>query len=63
MYEAHQEAVWDHTALVASMIHNVNCTKANQQRSPLHWHPFRKEERVELGPKESVAMLRSFLLN
>jgi len=39
MSEGHSKAAWNHTAVICTMIHNVNCTKKSEMKKPTDFMP------------------------
>jgi len=39
MSEGHSKAAWNHTAVICTLIHNVNCTKKSQMKKPTDFMP------------------------
>jgi hypothetical protein len=58
MARARQSALWDAASALLAMLHNTNCSRTTQMKSPDNFHPFRqKPQRPRLGPAESIDAL------
>lgn len=49
---------WDHTSQLVSMIHNVNCSKKNDQKSADHFNPMIKGKKKVDGFTAFKALMR-----
>jgi hypothetical protein len=50
MTEGKQRADWNHTAAVLAKLHNVNCAKKSDLKTPADFHPFEKAKERESKP-------------
>lgn len=50
------ELMWNHTASVIAKVHNLNCTKTSQLKTPMDFHPYAKAKQPpdlsQMSPEE-----------
>jgi hypothetical protein len=66
--EGRQKAAWERTSHLLALLHNVNCTKDENLRTPADFNPFRAEEPAPPEPPEPeftvpVSILKSVFVD
>ena len=61
--EGRSRAEWSRAAAIMAMVHNVNCTKKGQMKSPAEFSPFEQESRRVTHRTKDLSILRRLYVN
>lgn len=63
MHKAKAQFLWNQTASIVAMIHNVNARRSDQ-KPPDFFNPFgrKKEESIQVTPQQGIKILSSLLV-
>lgn len=57
MVEGRRREAWDHTALLAAVMHNVHCLRRDQCRRIEDFHPWRRPEPLKISVAELARLV------